>query len=160
MKKYKIESNEVILLKDTVTLSENKDVLQMTLTTQKIILEKEEEKGIFKKQNKRKVIKIIPLKDIKIYDGKVQIKRQNTVAYIQTLNNNIEITFKDMFKANKFVNKIVNTITGTTRMSRGVKKINNAIDTVDNVLGIDTRDTIKGVIGITVLTGNKLRGKK
>ena len=65
-----------------------------------------------------------------------------------------------MFKANKFVNKIVNTITGTTRMSRGVKKINNAIDTVDNVLGIDTRDTIKGVIGITVLTGNKLRGKK
>lgn len=65
-----------------------------------------------------------------------------------------------MFKANKFVNKIVNTITGTTRMSRGVKKINNAIDTVDDVLGIDTRDTIKGVIGITVLTGNKLRGKK
>ena len=65
-----------------------------------------------------------------------------------------------MFKVNKFVNKIVNTITGTTRMSRGVKKINNAIDTVDNVLGIDTRDTIKGVIGITVLTGNKLRGKK
>ena len=65
-----------------------------------------------------------------------------------------------MFKANKFVNKIVNTITGTTRMSRGVKKINNAIDTVDDVLGIDTRDTIKGVIGITVLTGKKLRGKR
>ena len=63
-----------------------------------------------------------------------------------------------MFKANKFVNKIVNTITETTKMSRGVKKINNAIDTVDNVLGIDTRDTIK--VGITVLTRKKLRGKR
>lgn len=56
-----------------------------------------------------------------------------------------------MFKANKFVTGIVDTVTKTTVAKRNTDKINNAIDTVDNVLGIDTRGTLKGVIenGIT-----------
>lgn len=51
-----------------------------------------------------------------------------------------------MFKANKFVTKVVNTITGTTTTERGADKIKGAINAVDDVLGIDTRDTLKGVI--------------
>jgi len=41
MKCYELEANEVILNKDSITYSEIKGILQLTLTSQKIILEKE-----------------------------------------------------------------------------------------------------------------------
>ena len=51
-----------------------------------------------------------------------------------------------MIKANKFTRLIIDTVTNTTMTKRGVKKINGAIDTVDDVLGIDTRGAIKNVV--------------
>ena len=71
----------------------------------------------------------------------------------------IIITFDGMFKANKFIGKIVDAVTGTTFTKRSTEKIKEAFDTVDDVLGIDTRGTLKGVVenGIasTLLKGLK-----
>ena len=42
---------------------------------------------------------------------------------------------------------------------RGVKKVKNAFDKVDDVLGFDTRGTVKGVIE-NGITGTLLKGIK
>ena len=146
MGNYKIEENEVVLLEDTVTYSDYNGNLQLTLTSNKIIIQKEVEKGIFKKTKTKNVVDIINLSDIKIYNDKVQIKSKSSEVNIQTFSKNISITFSSILKANKFTTKVIDTITGTTATTRGVNKIKGAIDTVDDVLGIDTRDTLKGVI--------------
>ncbi len=160
MENYELKLNEVILYEDTVKYSEFKGNLQLTLTSQKIIFEKE--KGILKKE--KELIDIINLEDIKIYNDKVQIGQKGAEVSIQTINKNIKISFYDIFKANKFVKKIIDTITGTTIKERGTDKIKGAINTVDDVLGIDIRDTLKGVVenGIagTLIKGIKKGNKK
>lgn len=160
MENYELALDEVILHEDTVTYSDFKGSLQLTLTSQKIIFEKE--KGILKKE--KELIDIINLKDIKIYNDKVQIEQKGVTVSIQTINKNIKISFYDIFKANKFTTKIINTLTETTSAERGTEKIKGAINTVDDVLGIDVKDTLKGVIdnGIagTLLKGIKKKNKK
>ena len=64
-----------------------------------------------------------------------------------------------MLKANKFVTKVIDTITGTTITERSTSKIKGAINTVDDVLGIDTRSTLKGVVE-NGITGTLLKGIK
>lgn len=147
MKNYELDANEVILFEDIVTYSEAKGTLQLTLTSKKIILEKE--KGIIKKE--KELIDIINLDDIKIYNDKAQVHQKSVDVTIQTVTKNIKISFYGMLKANKFVTKIIDAITGTTIAERSTNKIKGAINTVDDVLGIDTRNTLKGVVenGIT-----------
>ncbi|MCI8362714.1 MAG: hypothetical protein HFJ41_06320 [Clostridia bacterium] len=160
MKNYELGTNEVILYEDIIRHSKVKGSVELTLTSQKIIFEKE--KGILKKE--KELIDIINLEDIKIYNDKVQIQQKGVEVNIQTINENIKISFYSMFKANKFVTNIINTITGTTITKRGTDKINTAINTVNDVLGIDTRDTLKEVIenGIagTLIKGIKRKNKK
>lgn len=160
MKNYELESNEVILLEDVVSHSDFKGSLQLTLTSLKMIFEKE--KGLFKKE--KELIEIINLEDVKIYNEKAQVSQKGSEVTIQTTNKNIKLTFEGMLKANKFVTKVIDTITGTTITERSTNKIKGAINTVDDVLGIDTRGTIKGVVenGITgtLLKGIKKQNKK
>ncbi len=155
MENYELDSNEVILYEDVVTHNDFKGVLQLTLTSQKIIFEKE--KGILKKE--KELIDVINLEDIKIYNDKVQIGQKGLEVAIQTINRNIKLSFYSIFKANKFVTKIVDTITGTTITKRSTDKIKGAIDTVDDVLGINTRDTLKGVVE-NGIAGTLLKGIK
>ena len=81
MENYELESDEVILFKDVVTHNKIKGRLQLTLTSRKIILEKE--KGIVKKE--KILMDIINLEDIKIYNEKVQVKQKGPEVTIQTI---------------------------------------------------------------------------
>ena len=139
---YELKADEVILCEEVVSYSEIKGSLQMILTSKKIVLEKE--KGIIKKQ--KELIDIIKLEDIKIYNEKAQVHQKGAEVNIQTVSKNIKITFDGIIKANKFVIKIVDTITDTTMTQRSTNKIKDAINVVDDVLGMDTRETIKGVM--------------
>lgn len=155
MENYTLEQNEVILFEDIVTSNTYKGTLNITLTSQKIILEKE--KGVIKKV--KELVDIIPLADIKIHQDKVQVQQKGVEVSIQTVKENIKITFYSILKANKFVTKIVDTVTGTTVTERGTDKIKGAFNTVDDVLGIDTRNTIKEVVENGV-AGTLLKGIK
>ncbi len=64
-----------------------------------------------------------------------------------------------MLRANKFVGKIVDTVTGTTLTKRSTEKIKGVFNTVDDVLGIDTRGTLKGVVE-NGITSTLLKGVK
>lgn len=161
MSNYELEASEVILFEDVVTYSDSKGTIQLTLTSKKIIFEKE--KGMLKKE--RELVDIINLEDIKIYNGNVQVKQKSNEVSVQTIKKNVKITFYSMSKANKFVTQIIDTITGTTTTERNTDKIKGAINTVDDVLGIDTRNTIKevlenGVVGTLFKGINKKKKDK
>ena len=101
----------------------------------------------------------VNISDIKLYNNKVQVHQKNTEVYIQTIKNNFTIKFDNAIEAVKFVTKVTDVVTGTTMSDRGVKKVKNAFDKVDDVLGFDTRGTVKGVIE-NGITGTLLKGIK
>lgn len=153
MAKYELQSDEVILYEGMVTSKIYKGNLQLTLTSQKIIFEKE--KGLFKKE--RELIDIILLENIKFYNDTAQIKQKGADVEIQTTEKNITLVFSGMLDARKFTGKIIDTVTGTTLAKRSSEKIKGAFNIVDETLGLDTRGTIKGVLenGVkgTILNG-------
>ena len=150
MENYELAEDEVILLTTEVYYNDVEDKLLLTLTSKKIIIEKVEIK---------KVINIVNISDIKLYNNKVQVHQKNTEVYIQTIKNNFTIKFDNAIEAVKFVTKVTDAVTGTTMSDRGVKKVKNAFDKVDDVLGFDTRGTVKGVIE-NGITGTLLKGIK
>lgn len=150
MENYELAEDEVILLTTEVYYDDVEDKLLLTLTSKKIIIEKVEIK---------KVINIVNISDIKLYNNKVQVHQKNTEVYIQTIKNNFTIKFDNAIEAVKFVTKVTDVVTGTTMSDRGVKKVKNAFDKVDDVLGFDTRGTVKGVIE-NGITGTLLKGIK
>lgn len=153
MANFDLHSDEVVLYEGSVTSKNYKGSLLLTLTSQKLILEKE--KGIFKKE--RELIETISLENVKMYNGAVQAKHKSNTVEIQTVAANITLMFSGLFEASKFTNKMVDAVTGTTLAQRGSEKIKNAFGMVDDTLGLDTRGTIKGILenGVkgTILNG-------
>lgn len=142
MANYELQADEVILYEGTVTSKQYKGSMQLTLTSYKIVLEKE--KGLFKKE--RELIDILLLENVKFYNDEAQIKQKAETVEIQTVEKNVTFAFSGMLEARKFVGKIVNAVTGTTLAKRGSNKIKDAFNMVDDTLGLDTRGTIKGVL--------------
>ena len=132
----------MVLYEGVVSSNQHKGSLLITLTSLKIVLEKE--KGLFKKT--RELVDIIELATIKFYNDTVQIKQKGSEVEIQTTSGNITFTFSGMFEAGKFKGKIVNATTGTTLAKRVSDKTKGAFEMVDETLGLDTRETIKGVL--------------
>ena len=126
----------------TVSSRDYKGSIIITLTSQKIVIEKET--GVFKKV--REVVDNIGLENIKIYNGVAQVKQKISDVEIQTVDKNINVTFSGMIEARKFAGKLIDTVTGTTFAQRVSDKTKGAIDMVDDTLGVDTRGTIKGVL--------------
>ena len=153
MANYELQSDEVILYEGAVSCKEYKGNLLVTLTSKKIIFEKE--KGIFKKE--KELVDVIELEQVKIYNDAAQVKQKAAEVEIQTIAKNITIVFSGMLEARKFTAKIIDAVTGTTVAKRGSNKIKDAFSMVDDTLGLDTRGTIKGVLenGVkgTILNG-------
>lgn len=142
MGNYELQADEVVLYEGTVTSSDIKGNLLITLSSRQLIFEKE--KGIFKKE--RELMDIIPLENVKFYNDEAQIKQKSDAVTIQTVEKNITLTFSGMLEARKFAGKIIDAVTGTTIAKRGSNKIKDAFNMVDDTLGFDTRGTIKGVV--------------
>ena len=156
--------NNYELAKDEVILYENsylQEYSKLILTSKKIIFEKTNtvKIGLFKTKTETIVSDIIMLEDIKQYNGKPQINQKNADVNIQATEKNLTIKFYGMIEAKKFVTKITDAITGTTLFKRGTEKVKETFNTVDDVLGFNTRDTVKGVLE-NGLVGTILKGKK
>ena len=142
MANYELLADEVVLYQGAVTSKNYKGSLQLTLTSHKIVLEKE--KGLFKKE--LELIDIILLETVKFYNNAAQIKQKNDTVEIQTTDKNIALVFSGMIEARKFTSKIVDAVTGTTLAQRSSDKIKDAFGMVDDTLGLDTRGTLKGIL--------------
>ena len=142
MVNYELMADEVILYEGVVTSKNYKGTLQLILTSQKIIFEKE--KGLFKKE--RELIDILLLETVKVYNDTAQVKQKGDTVEVKTIDKNIAIVFSGMLEARKFTGKIVDAVTGTTLARRSSDKIKDAFNIVDDTLGLDTRGTIKGFL--------------
>ena len=142
MKNYELLNEEVVLYEGSVTSNNYKGTLNITLTSQKIILE--QEKGIFKKTIE--LVDIIELSTVKFYNDVAQIKQHGHNVEIQSITNNIQLAFSGLLEARKFTGKAIDAVTGTTLAKRVSDKTKNAFEMVDDTLGLDTRGTIKGVL--------------
>lgn len=153
MGNYELQADEVVLYEGNATSKEYKGNLLITLTSYKVVFEKE--KGVFKKEHE--LIDIIQLENVKFYNDTAQIKQKGAEVTVQTVEKNITLVFSGMLEARKFTGKIMDAVTGTTVVKRGSDKIKDAFNMVDDTLGFDTRGTIKGVLenGVkgTILNG-------
>lgn len=158
MSNFQLDSEEVILEEKNVTSDIAKGTLKMTLTSKKLIFEKE--KGLIKKE--LELVDILPLEEVKFFNEEPQIKQKNTAVTVQTVSQNCSITFSNMFEAKAFAEKAKDAVTGTTVVDRCSNMAKGAFNVVDDVLGIDTRETIKGVMqnGIKGALWNGLGRKK
>jgi hypothetical protein len=139
---YTLEANEAVLYEGYVTSKDYKGSIYITLTSQKLVIEKES--GVFKKV--REIQDCIELTDVKIYNDTAQVKQKMSDVEIQTVAKNITITFSGMIEARKFTGKLIDTVTGTTLAQRVSDKTKAGFEMVDDTLGLDTRGTIKGVL--------------
>ncbi len=139
---YTLEANEAVLYEGYVSCKDYKGTIYITLTSQKLVIEKES--GVFKKV--REIQDSIGLADVKIYNDTAQVKQKMGDVEIQTIAKNITFTFSGMIEARKFTSKLIDTVTGTTLAKRVSDKTKGAFEMVDDTLGLDTRGTIKGVL--------------
>lgn len=142
MGNYQLEADEVVLAEKDVVSDIAKGTLKMTLTSKKLVLEKA--KGLIKKD--LELVALIPLGEVKRFNGEAQIKQKGSSVFVQTVAQNCTITFSNMIEARFFVEKTKDAVTGTTVVERGSDMAKGAFNVVDDVLGIDTRETIKGVM--------------
>lgn len=89
MNSYELSADEVVLYKGIVTSKDYKGTLQLTLTSQRLIFEKE--KGLFKKE--LELTDVVPLGSVKEYNGSVQIKQKSDTVEVQTTEKNTTIIF-------------------------------------------------------------------
>ncbi len=139
---YTLEANEAVLYEGYVSCKDYKGTIYITLTSQKLVIEKES--GVFKKV--REIQDSIDLADVKIYNDAAQVKQKMGDVGIQTIAKNITFTFSGMIEARKFAGKLIDTVTGTTSAKRVSDRTKRAFEMVDDTLGLDTRGTIKGVL--------------
>ncbi len=158
MENFELQADEVVLYQGLVTSKNYKGTLQLTLTSAKIILERD--KGIFKKV--RELVDMIELSTVKMYNDAAQIKQHSNNVEMQTTMGNITLIFSGMLEARKFTGKAIDAATGTTLGKRVSEKTKGAIDMVDDTLGVDTRGTLKGVLehGLKGIIFNGLGKKK
>ena len=97
MTNFELLADEVVLYEGIVTSKNYKGSLQLTLTSHKIVLEKE--KGIFKKE--RELVDVIMLETVKFYNNAAQIKQKNDTVEVQTTDKNIALVFSGMLEARK-----------------------------------------------------------
>ena len=142
MANYDLQADEVVLYEGSATSNSHKGSLLVTLTSKKLVLEKE--KGIFKKE--RELLDSVQLDSIKFYNDTAQIKQKGDAVEIQTAAANLMLSFSGMIEARKFTGKIVDAVTGTTLAKRSSDKIKGAFEMVDDTLGLDTRGAIKGIL--------------
>lgn len=155
MNNYELASDEVILYVNTIIEVESQDSAKLTLTSKRIILEKNKiiKKGFFKTESIVVNNEIFMLENIKTFNGKVQVQQKNSDVYIQTIERNFTIRFNDLKETKKFISNITDAITGKTAFVRGTDKVKETLNTVDDVLGLNTRDVVKGVITNGVAVG-------
>ena len=142
MGNYQIDPEEVVLAEKDVTCDLAKGTLKMTLTSKKLVFEKQ--RGLLKKE--LDLIGILSLSEVKSFNGELQIKQKGSSVSIQTVAQSCSISFKNIIEARLFLEKARDAATGTTVVDRGSSAAKGAFGVMDDVLGMDTREVVKGVM--------------
>ena len=155
MENYKLREDETKLYEGDITLSDKRGITQLILTNLNVVFIT---KCIDNNFSDVEVdVETFSKEDIKIYQGKPQIKVNGDIVEIYFLSTEKKFKFNSKNELNKFLKCAIDVTTGKTKAERGAEKVKKVINLVDTTLGIDT---VK-VVGDTLKNGlaNTLVGK-
>lgn len=154
MEHYKLQPDEVMLFEDHIFISGSKASNHLILTNFNLVVISTIKK-MFKSDDV--TVTSYPVTDIKIFNDAPQVKQSKDVVTVFLSSGELVFSFDTSLKAMKFVNKVIELITGKTTATRGAGKVKSALGLVDDTLGINTMGTISGVlengIGKTLFKG-------
>ena len=151
MSNYKLDNKEVILYEGHGYYEEIKKDIKLILTNKKIVIERMG--GLFKKE-----LKLVGIEDIKIYRDKIQVKRQNDMVIIQTIDKNISILFDKDKNAHELEREIINAKSGTSSLDRSKSKFKKVVNFVK-----DNKEVVSVLASVVLALASKnndLDGKK
>ena len=146
---YCCDSNGKAIVKNPVPFMLTNINLVFTFKTKKLF------------QKEETSIEILPISNIKMYNGMPQIKHDGHMVAIFLTTCEKYLSFESKVEARKFVSQTTNLLTGQTMIERGAGKLRDTLHLVDDTLGINTIDTVKNVIenGVTGLLFGKKKDK-
>ncbi len=138
---HNLENDEVILYDGNITFKNIKKDIKFTLTNKNMLFSKE--KGIFKK--KFVIFKTIPVNNIKVYKGIVQVKQKKNSVLIDTIDEEISFDCLNTIEGKKIVNEILYARSGKTLFERNTNKLKNTLKRIN-----DSREIILTIAGIII----------
>lgn len=144
MEKKKLNKKEKILLEEMIGFNNKKINTKLTLTTERIFIEKET--GLFKK--KLKLIEIIYLTELKKEKNKLKTNQKDNILEIETLYETLTLYFSDSKVLKTFIKEVENIISPSKIkevlgfLNDNKKEIANVVVAVGE-LGIQINNTLK-----------------
>lgn len=161
---YSLQPDETILYERDVTIQGQEKTSRLMLTNLNIVMTEDVNSSLFAKTEETHTV--YSVQDIKIYEDLPQVLQKGKHLRILFLFQELNLEFDSFIEANKFRLALFKLVTGKTAPARSAKKVKNAIEIIDDTLGIDTVGTTKavletGVVGTLVGgTGKKKTGSK
>ena len=155
MERYQLQSDETVLYEgEVIKVDKYKKesfmdsfstppTTELILTNKNIVLTTRIKKMFAKEQIN---VEVFSLTDIKIYDDMPQVKQNKINVEIYLTLGEIYLDFHSKLEATKFYQVAIQTLTGKSLATRGAEKVKGGISLVDDTLGINTVDTVKGVL--------------
>ena len=155
MERYQLQSDETVLYEgEVIKVDKYKKesfmdsfstppTTELILTNKNIVLTTRIKKMFAKEQIN---VEVFSLTDIKIYDDMPQVKQNKINVEIYLTFGEIYLDFHSKLEAAKFYQVAIQTLTGKSLATRGAEKVKDGIGLVDDTLGINTVDTVKGVL--------------
>ena len=144
MERYALESNEVVLLEEPISVAGSGAYGRLLLTNRNIVVVAREALAA---EEDAIAVDAFPIKDIKVYNDAPQITQRKENVTVSFTSGELSVRFGSALKASKFVGKIKRLVTGKGAVARGAGKVKHAIGLVDDTLGINTVGAISGVLG-------------
>ena len=161
MKNYKLKANEVVRIQKNISLQTKSGEIpaKMLLTNLNFIFVTESKKFLWVQPKECK--HAFAKETVKVDNGTPVIKQTGKSVTICFTTEDRIITFEDKQSARHFVINAWNVVTGKSSFERGLDKLKQALDLIDEKFDINVLDLVKealavGACGIAV---NAIRGK-
>jgi hypothetical protein len=163
MENYTLRDDETVLFKNEVKVCTNNKKFvdaELLLTNLNFVF-------IYKKKffGKSMENEVFDAKSVKIYDSTYQIIRKNKTVAIYMIGAEKTIEFPSLKLAKEFSDVALRLVSGFSKLVRGVKKAQKAVNETEDALDIDIKKAIKtsavtvGTVAINV-ANSPIAGKK
>lgn len=153
MEHYTLQDQETVLYKGYVTVKNSEDKISLKNTSAQVILTNLNFVLIIKRKwlfGENVDTYVHDVKDVKIYDSSPQVIRNKKNVEIYMTSGERFIEFPTEKGAREFTDKALKLVSGYSKLVRGVKKVQKAVEETDEALGINI---VAGVKDAAVLAG-------
>ena len=160
MRNYKLKPDEVVRYQGPIHLQTEKETIpaELILTNQNFIFVTEGKKWLwFKKKTK---VVAFAKELVKTYNDAPEIKQKGTGVLISFAKEDRILVFADKKEARIFTINAWEIVTGKGIFERGLDKLKQALDLIDEKLDLNIIELVKGAItaGTQVATANLFQG--